>query len=401
MTHASLFSGIGGFDYAAEQIGWNNLFHCEWNSFCQKILAYHFPNSIAHHDITKTDFTIYRGRVNVLSGGFPCQPYSVAGQQKGTEDPRHLWPQMLRAIREIQPDFVVGENVFGLIGWNGGMVFDQIQTDLEAEGYEVFPYVLPACGVNAPHRRDRVWFIAYSGSNGYKSRGLGQDRPAQSESDSERLQRQWIRPDVRRNGEQEFTSNSYCEKYIWRSGSTGREWQTESENWPRLERPAARNGEEQSTPNSEWREYSYLFDSPGYYRCGNSVFEITSYSNNINGDLPRFRASKVSQQQTSNIQINLDANSRSAGRKEQHVPGFAAKPGFSSRNGDDRERINGFDRFPTQSPICNGNDGLSARLDSITFSSWRNESIKGGGNAIVPAVALQVFKTIEAYLKLT
>ena len=160
LTHASLFSGIGGFDLAAEWAGWTNLFNCEKDAFCQRVLKYHFPDAIQYSDIRETDFTIWRGRVDVLTGGFPCQPFSTAGKRKGTNDDRYLWPEMLRAIREIRPRWVVGENVRGIVNWNAGLVFDTVCADLEAEGYEVTPYVLPACGVGAPHRRDRVWFVA-------------------------------------------------------------------------------------------------------------------------------------------------------------------------------------------------------------------------------------------------
>jgi DNA (cytosine-5)-methyltransferase 1 len=168
VTHGSLFSGIGGFDLAADWMGWDNLFHCEWNSFGLHVLKYYWPETISYNDITQTDFTIWNRRIDILTGGFPCQPYSNAGKRLGTDDERHLWPEMLRAIREIQPRWVVGENVFGLVNWNDGMVFDEVQTDLESEGYEVQPYVLPAAGVGAPHKRDRVWFVAYS--NGAKSK---------------------------------------------------------------------------------------------------------------------------------------------------------------------------------------------------------------------------------------
>lgn len=99
MTHGSLFSGIGGFDLAAEWSGWENVFHCEWNDFSKKVLKYHFPKSISYHDITKTDFTIHHGAIDILTGGFPCQPYSAAGKRLGKEDDRHLWPHMLRAIQ--------------------------------------------------------------------------------------------------------------------------------------------------------------------------------------------------------------------------------------------------------------------------------------------------------------
>lgn len=162
MTHASLFTGIGGFDEAAEKMGWENAFHCEWDDFCQMILKQRWPNATSYTDIKQTDFTIWRGRIDILTGGFPCQPYSQAGKRLGKDDDRHLWPEMLRSVREIQPTWVVGENVRGLVNWNGGMVFDEVQADLEAIGYEVTPYILPACAVNAPHRRDRVWFVAFN-----------------------------------------------------------------------------------------------------------------------------------------------------------------------------------------------------------------------------------------------
>jgi len=171
MTHGSLFSGIGGFDLAAEWMGWGNKFHCEWNEFGQKVLNYYWPDAECFTDITKSDFTKYANRIDILTGGFPCQPYSMAGKRKGKEDERHLWPEMLRAIKEIQPRWVVGENVFGLVNWSGGLVFHEVQTDLEAAGYEVWPYVLPAVSVNAPHRRDRIWFVAYSRHNSKRKAG--------------------------------------------------------------------------------------------------------------------------------------------------------------------------------------------------------------------------------------
>jgi DNA (cytosine-5)-methyltransferase 1 len=166
MNHGSLFSGIGGFDLAAHWMGWNNIFHCEWNEFGQKVLKYHFPKSISYGDIAKTDFTIHRGAIDLISGGFPCQPYSSAGKRLGKEDERHLWPEMCRAIGEIAPRWVVGENVRGLTNWNGGVVFDEVCADLENLGYQVAPYLIPACATNAPHKRERIWFVAYSESNG-------------------------------------------------------------------------------------------------------------------------------------------------------------------------------------------------------------------------------------------
>ncbi|MCM1031587.1 MAG: DNA (cytosine-5-)-methyltransferase [Oscillibacter sp.] len=186
MTHGSLFSGIGGFDIAAEWAGIENLFHCEWNPFCRQVLKHHFPNSESYEDITKTDFTKWRGKIDILTGGFPCQPFSVAGSRKGADDDRYLWPEMLRAVGEIRPTWVIGENVAGILSMvlpgeeiNMGMyqditgesyteieerqmyIIERICQDFENIGYSVQPIIVPACAVGAPHRRDRIWFVAH------------------------------------------------------------------------------------------------------------------------------------------------------------------------------------------------------------------------------------------------
>ncbi len=172
MTHGSLFSGIGGFDLAAEWAGFTNLFNCEWEEFPRKVLKHHFPNAEQYEDIHDFDATKYNGRIDILSGGFPCQPFSVAGKRLGKEDERHLWPEMLRVIRECSPRWVVGENVRGLVSWSDGLVFQEVCADLEAFGYSVQSFIIPACATGAPHRRDRVWIVAHAQSNGNK-RNMG------------------------------------------------------------------------------------------------------------------------------------------------------------------------------------------------------------------------------------
>jgi DNA (cytosine-5)-methyltransferase 1 len=287
MRHGSLFSGIGGFDLAAEWCGWENVFHCEWNTFGQKVLKHHFPKSISYNDITKTDFTIHRGAIDIISGGFPCQPYSSAGKRLGKEDERHLWPEMLRAIREIQPSWVVGENVRGLTNWNGGLVFDEVQSDLEAQGYEVLPFLLPAAALNAPHRRDRIWFIAYSDC---------------------------------------YASNKRNSAY------------------------------EIATTNGRLDAFSNTNKSDGYGVASDTKNIGQKYALE-NGELERKRFRKPNQR-------------------------------------------NVWDSFPSVSPICGGDDGLPKELDNITFSKWRQESLKAYGNAIVPQVAYQIFKSISLYQEL-
>ena len=169
MRHGSLFSGIGGFDLAAAWVGWSNVFQCEINDFCRTILKYHFPKTELYEDIKTTDFSKYRGAVDVISGGFPCQPFSVAGKRKGTADDRFLWSEMFRAIHDVQPSWVVAENVYGLLTQQSGLVFERVCADLETAGYEVQPFVIPACAVNAPHRRDRLWIVANRANTGIES----------------------------------------------------------------------------------------------------------------------------------------------------------------------------------------------------------------------------------------
>lgn len=248
MKHLGLFEGIGGFSLAARWAGWETVAWCEWNEFGQKVLRYHFPEAEGHGDITKTDFTKYANTIDIITGGFPCQPYSAAGLRKGKEDERHLWPEMLRAIREVQPSWVVGENVSGIVNWNGGMVFNEVQADLENEGYEVFTYILPACAKDATHRRDRVWFIGHAKS---------------------------------------------------KRGQEGLPKRTKTE---------------QPTHGNSHKDFIEL---------------------------------------------------------------------------------GGFRPTIASSFFGSGNDGLSERLDGITFSKWRNESIKAYGNAIVPQVAFEIFKAIN------
>jgi DNA (cytosine-5)-methyltransferase 1 len=162
ITHGSLFSGIGGFDLAAQANGWNNIFHCEVDPFCKRVLEYYWPEAESIGDIKTADFSKYEGKITVISGGFPCQPYSLAGKRLGKNDERHLWPYMLEAIRTIKPTYVVGENVFGLTSWNDGLVLEEVCVDLETEGYKVQPFIIPAAGAGAPHKRDRVFILAYN-----------------------------------------------------------------------------------------------------------------------------------------------------------------------------------------------------------------------------------------------
>lgn len=296
MTHASLFSGIGGAEIAASWLGWQNLFHCEIQEFQRKVLEYWFPNSISYEDITKTDFKEWRGQIDVLTGGFPCQPFSVAGKRKGAEDNRYLWPHMLRAIREIQPAWIVGENVTGLLSMvqpgkevdMGGKAHlfeenyrtreEQLYTiegicqGLEQAGYSVQTLVIPACAVGAPHRRDRVWIVA--------------------------------------------------------------------------NRTGARSESVQQGRKDRISEFGVIAHAKG----ARSARELFGKQEQIQSDRQNCRIDKSD-----------------------------------------------FRCFPTQSPVCNRDDGISIRLANLTisFAKWRRKSIEALGNAWVSQVAYEIFKAIE------
>lgn len=331
MKHGSLFSGIGGFDLASEWMGWENVFHCEWMEFPRKVLDYYWPNSDSHIDICKTDFKKYANKIDILTGGFPCQPFSLAGKRKGTEDERYLWGEMLRAIQEIQPKFVIAENVFGITNIDDGMVFEQVCIDLEAEGYEVQPFIIPAASKNAPHRRDRVWFIAYHKSNGWAKcrQRINEWKEYKQEGDSI-----WS----------EFTPISKI-KNATDTNSNGLK---------------QRNGKDEIN-TSQRRQYA--------------LGDIES----LHIEQPTLEHPLCIGQKRGLYEIESKITIR-----EQ----------FSKRNARS-VRATDWENFPTESPICGRNDGLPTKLDGITFSKWRQESIKGYGNAIVPQVAYEIFKQLE------
>ena len=345
MTHASVFSGIGGPEVAAAMLGWQNLFHCEINPFGRKVLDYWFPNSKSYEDITKTDFREWRGRVNVLTGGFPCQPFSCAGKRRGAEDDRYLWPHMHRCINEIQPDWVVAENVAGILTMveqgevssmaSQATLFDEGDTvhgyqlretftlqricdDLESHGYTVQPILIPACGVGAPHRRDRVFIIA----NSNECANLRATRKAESKDGRSRMEeRNAVRKsDIADNVRPKDSDDAIADTFGSREGTSRKGCGIEGDGC---------NGNQQP---SMWRA------TPEWYHRLSSVLRNPTYE-------------------------------------------------VGERWRD----------FPSVSAIHRGNDGIPIRLDglSLPFNKWKREALKAYGNAIVPQVMYEIFRAIE------
>lgn len=167
MKHGSTFTGIGGFDLAAEWMGWENVFHCEYEQYKRQRLEQNFPHSISYGDITKTDFRTHRGQIAVLTGGFPCQDASIAKQdgngQQGLQGERTgLFYEFIRAIEEINPEYVVAENVANILKTNGGQDFSAILTELSRMGYNAEWRVCRASETGAPHHRARLYLVAYA-----------------------------------------------------------------------------------------------------------------------------------------------------------------------------------------------------------------------------------------------
>jgi DNA (cytosine-5)-methyltransferase 1 len=172
LTHFSLFTGIGGIDIAAEKAGFTTVGQCEFADYPTKVLEKHWPAVPRWRDIRDVTKQSVEEKgikdITLISGGFPCQPFSVAGKRRGKEDDRYLWPEMLRVISELQPTWVIGENVPGIVN----MALEQCCIDLENQGYEVQPFNIPACAVDAPHRRARIFIVAWNANN-FNERKVG------------------------------------------------------------------------------------------------------------------------------------------------------------------------------------------------------------------------------------
>ena len=390
IKHASLFSGIGAPELAAFWLGWQNVFHCEISEFCKTILNYWYPNSIGYENIKTTDFKKWKGEIDVLTGGFPCQPFSVAGKRKGAEDNRYLWTEMLRAIRQIQPTWVVGENVAGIltmvqpteavkVGCTSSLfkenyniyrkeqqfVVETVCTDLEHEGYSVQPFVIPACSVGAPHQRDRVWFIAQrNASNSCNTRTKGlQERKAEVLSS------------------RTTTDSAYSRD-------------TAQQTYQRIEREGRSNNgkqKERRTPSERTDGLYQLSRDPTDTMCPG--FQKTRRK------LEAERIARYIQQD------GLVANSGGKRWQESYD-----EDGQSEGAQKAESRTEQFSRtncsqdwwrdFPTVSPVCIGNDGLPFDVSRLTISlaRWRQEAIKALGNSMVPQVVYELFKAIESQI---
>ncbi len=382
MKHLDLFSGIGGFAIAVEAV-WPEAEHifCDNDNFCQQVLKKHWPNSKIYGDIRQLTADTERERnrgemgngdgkespiqsrektppagidetgngdtksdIDLITGGFPCQPFSQAGKRRGTEDDRYLWPEMLRVIREFHPRWVIGENVGGFVTWNNGMVLNQVCADLEEAGYEVQPFIIPACAVGAPHRRDRVWIVAHRASQ--------QD-----------------------NGERE---NNQCGRQ-----SMGRQEQT------------ALGNNRETDNNSIGGQNSDASNSSGDRRTGGRTgVEIEKGLQQEPGNAGKLEGG-FERPYCEYEQGTSRENGSTADTEREGYEGNIDQEGQVARCGGMPDWNQNWLEVATK--FCGMDDELSSGLDfaGYTKAGHRVQRLKALGNAIVPAVAIQIMKAIK------
>lgn len=398
MTHGSTFSGIGAAEIAAAMLGWKNEFHCEINPFGRRILDYYFPKTKSYEDITKTDFSEWRGKINILTGGFPCQPFSYAGKRRGSQDDRYLWPYMLRCINQIKPDWFIGENVAGittmvfpgkdvkvgsradlfgegdaLIETHERYVLNDICEGLERAGYSVQPLLIPACAVGAPHRRDRVWIIAHRDAVSEDTMRCGQQERGNEVQGSKRME--WnagTRSDERLCGRTSGTKMRLTNDTLG-SGSGAQEPSG------RIEGNGSNGLPQQSQRRSETERTDGLSSVQGYA-------------------------------------TDTESQCSDGHQSEQREHGELQSSQLGRGSGEDGSYLlpaNRWRTFPTQSPVYRGNDGIPFDVDSLTipwiksknkedhFDTWKRETIKAYGNAIVVQVMYEIFQAIDKIEKQT
>jgi len=367
LTHLSLFSGIGGLDLAAERAGFRSVGQCEWADYQTKVLERHWPAVPRWRDIrtlTKESFYERTGlrTVDLISGGFPCQPFSTAGMRRGCEDDRYLWPEMLRVIEELRPDWVVGENVAGIVN----MALDTVLSDLESLGYACQAFIIPACAVDAPHRRDRCAIVAYS--------------------------------DCHAGGPR-------------RAKTAGQQWQTGladgSHDVAHTDGTGQQRRKQHRTPDTGGQEKPHRPTC----KCGQNVGDSTSAGFQNRAGVPLGRSSQEPKPERPGGDVPDTNNRRGIMRRHGELPEAESLGRIRGDYGGRTPEYGGGERRTTQSGMGGGYDGLSSRMDGVRTGwadgSWeygieriargvpeRVNRLKCLGNAVVPAQFYPIFQAI-------
>ncbi len=398
-----LFSGIGGFALGLESTGYfKTIQFVENEKWCQKILAKNFPGVPIHDDI-KT-YNTYEGvEADVVVGGFPCQPFSIAGKQKAVQDDRHLWPDMFRVIRQTKPTWVIGENVRNIVSISDGMVLEQVYLDLESQGYEVQSFIIPASAVNAPHQRYRTWIVAYSNSRGRRWQKRVRENDLQGSKREEqtnhiiktskrepydvadtdsRLRRggRTIRPSGE-NGQRGFhTTQEEQTTYDLRSKTIRRNTvRGETENVAHTKLKSKHN-QSNSRSNTKIKTEGQETRSTDGSSSGQDVADTDSWqSRSRNESEPRKKKqSELSSNSTSERGVLADTDSQ---RQQEQCWSVTAEENRNKLECSRLQTRGYWDFEPNVGRVANG---IPNRVDRL----------RGLGNAIVPQIAYQIGKAI-------
>ena len=411
-----LFSGIGGFSLGLESTGgFETIAFVEKDDFCQKVLKKHWPNITIEGDIRNVKGDKYEA--DVITGGFPCQPFSVAGKRKGTDDDRYLWDETIRVVRECKPRWFIGENVEGLININNGVVLRQVQTDLEKEGFEVQCLIIPASGIGAWHQRKRIWIMGYSKHNGHSSTKI-KGRNDKTNDNSEK----------RKNQTSEFertsgpTNNGNVRMDV--SNSDPRFSIGKNEEIQTGRTSTNNGGEDVSNPNGNRKKWNKSKDGKRWWFESFNNSKDVSNSESISSNDGRYGDDSKEKQiqlkagrESSSTNVSNSKSERTRKNDQglrESFGGINGREGTNVSNSNDKrlQRLNsesiiqeqelGFSTnkndegretwWQTQSRICGVPDGVSFELDK-----GRNNRIKSLGNSIVPQIVRQLgFAILEA-----
>ena len=357
-----LFSGIGGFTLGLDSTGFfETVKFVEMDKYCQKVLQKNFPNIPIEEDIKNVKGKEYEA--DVITGGFPCQPFSVAGKQKGTNDNRYLWPEMLRLIREIKPEFVIGENVQGLINLQNGVVLRQVQDQLESEGFEVQCFLIPASGIGAWHQRYRVWIVGHSQHNGL----LAAEKRCRDEKDyggSQKRENKTVEP-KRTSGSRDNEDVPNTDTRL----SIG-----ENEEVQARRDTSTTSGKDVSNTDSirhrRWSSEGCTNKGWSFLQREQEGREMGSETQRCDGDVPNTDSERL---QGHGLSTNMETKQGSIG----------------SENSVEEQQT----WWQTESNLCGVPNGISYELDKN-----RANRIKTLGNAIVPQIAREFGLAIKKVL---
>ena len=347
-----LFSGIGGFSLGLESTEeFETIAFVEKDKFCQKVLKKHWPNIKIEEDIRNVKGEKYEA--DVITGGFPCQPFSVAGKRKGRDDDRYLWDETIRVVRECKPRWFIGENVEGLVNIDNGMVLRQVQTDLEKEGFEVQCFVIPASGIGAWHQRKRIWIVAYSNSN----RHISKIRVSNAEE--------------KRLPVQDRQKDSTTRKSIGASDV----WETNNEYVSNSKSTRTRKNE-----TGIWQRSSGVNGGEG---TDKDVSNAKSFSSDDRGYGNNSEEEQIQFKTRGEDSIRNVSNTNNERLQRLNIKQIISKQefGFTPNKSDERRET----WWQTQSRICGVPHGVSYELDKD-----RSNRIKVLGNSIVPQIVREL-----------